>query len=205
MMELRDALTQIAEIRLQMAQTQIFRGYRSVPVAFSGLLAFAGASVQSWVVPRPQADIAAYLTLWIGLAAVSMLAAGIEMAARYRRAEPGLTREITRLALELFLPSVVAGGLLTFVLTRHAPQVLWMLPGLWAVMFSMGMFASLRLMPRPLILVAVYYLLAGTLCLVYAQGPYAFSPWAMALSFGGGQTLTAALLYWTLERNDGRS
>lgn len=204
-MELRDALTQIAEIRLQMAQSQIFRGYRSVPVAFSALLAFAGASVQSWVVPRPQADMAAYLTLWIGLAAVSMLAAGVEIAARYRRAEPGLTREITRLALELFLPSVVAGGLLTFVLTRYAPEVLWMLPGLWAVMFSMGMFASLRLMPRPLIWVAVYYLLAGTLSLAYAQGPYAFSPWAMALSFGGGQTLTAALLYWTLERNDGRS
>ena len=34
-MELREALSQIAEIRLQMARTETFRGYRAVPVALS--------------------------------------------------------------------------------------------------------------------------------------------------------------------------
>ena len=35
-MELREALTQITEIRLQLARTEVFRGYRAMPVAFSG-------------------------------------------------------------------------------------------------------------------------------------------------------------------------
>jgi|GEM_PF-38049 len=46
-MELRDALTQITEIRLQMARTEVFRGYRAVPAAFSGAVALAAATVQA--------------------------------------------------------------------------------------------------------------------------------------------------------------
>ena len=42
-MELHEALTQIAEIRQQMAKSDVFRGYRSAPVAFSGLVALAAA------------------------------------------------------------------------------------------------------------------------------------------------------------------
>ena len=40
-MELREALTQITEIRLQMARTEVFRGYRAVPAAFSGAVALS--------------------------------------------------------------------------------------------------------------------------------------------------------------------
>ena len=42
-MELREALTQIAEIRQQMARTEVFRGYRAMPVAFGGVVALAAA------------------------------------------------------------------------------------------------------------------------------------------------------------------
>ena len=51
-------------------------------------------------------------------------------------------------ALEQFLPGIVAGFLLTGVLLRCAPQSLWMLPGLWQVLFSTGVFASCRFLPR---------------------------------------------------------
>ena len=34
-MDLREALTQITEIRQQLARTEVFRGYRSVPITFS--------------------------------------------------------------------------------------------------------------------------------------------------------------------------
>ena len=39
--ELHEALERIAEIRHQMARTEVFRGYRALPVAFSGALAVA--------------------------------------------------------------------------------------------------------------------------------------------------------------------
>ena len=48
-MDLRDALTQIAAIRQQVAQTETFRGYRAAPVALSGVLAWLAAALQTLV------------------------------------------------------------------------------------------------------------------------------------------------------------
>jgi hypothetical protein len=200
-MELQEALTQIAEIRRQVARTEIFRGYRAVPIAFSGLLALAAAGLQAVGLPDPVPNPSAYLTLWVGAAVVSVLAAGAGMAWRCRRPASPLVRTMTWLAVEQFLPCLVAGGLLTLVLATQAPESIWMLPGLWALLFSLGVFASYRLLPRATFWVGLYYLIAGLACLTVARGDSALSPWAMAVPFGGGQLLAAAVFYWTLERN----
>jgi hypothetical protein len=199
-MELREALTQITEIRLQLAQTEVFRGYRAMPVAFSGVVALLAGLIQAATVADPIAEIGAYLTLWVGAAVVSGAAAGLEMMIRARNASSTMTREMTWLALEQFCPSLVAGALLTIVLLRAAPESLWMLPGLWQIVFSLGIFASCRLLPRATFWVAAFYLVTGLTVLTLARGNGALSPWAMALPFGAGQLLAAAVLYSTLER-----
>ncbi|WP_422931043.1 hypothetical protein [Singulisphaera sp. PoT] len=201
-MELRDALTQISEIRLQLARTEVFRGYRAMPVAFSGLLAFAAAGFQAVWLPDPLQEVSAYLTLWIGAAVLGALAAGVEMAVRARNSSSPWTREITWLAVEQFVPCLIAGGLLTVVLVRSAPEEIWMLPGLWQVLFSLGVFASCRLLPRATFLVAVFYLATGLGTLAVYRGEWALSPWAMGIPFGLGQLLSAAVLYRTLECSD---
>ncbi len=121
-MELREALTQISEIRLQMARTEVFRGYRAVPVAFSGIVALTAAVYQAVWLADPERHIHAYLALWLGAAAVSTVAAGTEMIMRYWRSGSSLRKEITLLAVEQFLPSIGAGGLLTVVLVMFAPR-----------------------------------------------------------------------------------
>ncbi len=201
-MELHEALTQISEIRLQMARTSVFRGYRSVPIAFSGILALTAAGLQALWIPEPLANTSAYLGLWVLVALVSAAAAGTEMALCCRHSPSALRREITWLAVEQFLPCVVAGVLITFVLWTVAAESFWLLPGLWQVLFGLGIFASYRLLPRATFMVAAFYLLAGVLCLVLARGEHALSPWAMGLPFGVGQLFAAGVLYWTLERND---
>jgi hypothetical protein len=201
-MELREAMTQISEIRLQLARTEIFRGLRALPVAMSGLLALAAAGFQAAWVSRPAEHLSAYLTLWIGAAVVSAVAAGVEMGWRWRAATSPWAREKTWLAVEQFLPCLAAGGLLTFVVVRVSPEVAWMLPGLWQILFSLGIFASCRLLPRAIFGVAVFYLASGLASLALARGELAFSPWAMGLPFGTGQLLAAAVLYRTLECPD---
>ena len=57
-MDLHDALTQISEIRRQVARTEVFRGYRAVPVAFSGLLAIGVAVYQAAFLPKPSDNLA---------------------------------------------------------------------------------------------------------------------------------------------------
>jgi hypothetical protein len=200
-MELREALTQITEIRLQMARTEVFRGYRAVPAAFSGGVALAAGLFQSLAIPDPLNQINAYLGIWIGAALVSGTSAVLEMAIRARSARSPLTRELTHLALEQFFPCLVAGALLTMVLVRTAPQCLWALPGFWQVLYSLGIFASCRLLPRSMFGVAVFYLLSGLMTLALAQGDRALNPWAMGLPFCVGQFLAAAVLYQTLERD----
>jgi hypothetical protein len=199
-MELREALAQISEIRQQVARTAVFRGYRAVPVALSGLLALLVAAVQQMLLDDPAEQLVAYFSLWIGAALVSLVAVGIEMGLRMRAGPTTLARATTLLAVGQFLPCIVAGGLVTFVLVTHVPQSVHLLPGLWQFFFSLGIFASYRLLPRATFWVAMFYLCSGSISL--AVGPAALSPWTMGIPFGVGQLLAAAVLYWTLERAD---
>jgi hypothetical protein len=200
-MELREALTQISEIRLQLARTEVFRGYRAMPVAFTGVVALLAALIQSATIDEPSLQIGSYLTLWIGAAVISGLAAGVEMLMRARCAAMSFLRAQTWLAYEQFLPCVAAGALVTVVLVRVSPENVWLLPGLWQVFYSMGIFASCRLLPKPTFWVAVFYLGTGLAVLSLGQGQSALSPWTMGLPFGVGQSLAAAVLYLTLERD----
>ena len=54
-MDLSDALDQISEIRAHMARSEVFRGYRSLTVGFSGLAGLATAAVQAIWLPQPTA------------------------------------------------------------------------------------------------------------------------------------------------------
>ena len=123
---------------------------------------------------------------------------------RCRRLGSSLHNERTLEAVEKFVPSLAAGAILTQVLYRFAPDALWMLPGLWCVLFSLGMFASRTLMPRGISIAAAFYLVVGMFDLAFAQGAHAFAPWAMGVPFGVGQMLSAGVLYWNLERRHAR-
>jgi hypothetical protein len=204
-MELREALDSIATIRRRMAETEVFRGYRALPVALSAVLALVAGFVQPTLLPRPDQDVPGYVALWSAVALLSMAAAGLAMFLRDRMAGASDTRPVTWLAISQFVPCLVAAAAVTAIIVRIAPDAAWMLPGLWQVFFSQGVFASCRLLPRPAFAVAAFYLAAGVCTLLVARGDQALAPWAMAGPFGLGQLMAAAVLYWTLERTNGRT
>jgi len=200
-MDLQEALTQISAIRRQMARSEQFRGYRAVPAAISALLAFAAGALQATLIAEPMAHLGQFIALWMAVAAVSLAIGTGHVWLRDRRTARGdrrsaglLHRETTQLAVGQFFPCLVAGGLLTVVVARSVPQVAWMLPGLWAILFSMGLFASWRLLPSGILAVAIYFLASGLCALAWNGGQNAFSPWTMPLLFGIGQSLTAVVL-----------
>lgn len=202
-MQLRDALAQIADIQQRMARAEAFRGYRSLTVAFSGLLAWLAAAIQATWAPNPLEQLGRYLGLWIVVAATSAGLIAWEISRRAARANSPTARRLTWLAVEQFAPCALAGGCVTAAIAGAAPEHAALLPGLWSCFFSLGVFASTRLLPRETFCVAGWYLLAGLAALLWFQGPATLSPWAMALTFGVGQPLAAAILYWRLERNHG--
>lgn len=196
MNDLNKALGDISSIRRQVAHSTEFRGYGPATLASTGLLAVAAAGAQALWLPYPEHHILAYLSIWIWTAAVSAALIGVEMHARTRRVHSGMADEMIHMAVEQFLPSVGAGALITVVLVRAVPAALWMLPGLWQVVFSLGVFSSCRFLPRPMAVAGAWYLLTGLICIALADSR-ALSPWAMAVPYGGGQLLVAGILFFT--------
>jgi hypothetical protein len=204
-MELRQALAHVSEIHEHLARTEVFRGYRSMTVGFSGMVGLVAAMAQASWLSQPTDRLGAYLAIWIGAAAINVVIVGMEVWSRTRMARTALARRTTIIAVEQFVPSLVAGALLTLIIANRASGSAWMLPGLWAILFSLGIFASCRLLPRTVSIVGAWYLIAGTLALVWGQGDTALSPWIMGITFGLGQLLAAVVLYITLERFTDRS
>ncbi|MEA2989915.1 MAG: hypothetical protein QOG83_2626 [Alphaproteobacteria bacterium] len=205
MQDLRQALADISAIRGQMARGTVFRGYGPATLAATGLLALLAAVVQSYWIDDPARDIRVYLALWVATAALAVLIVASEAVRRSRRIHDGLADDMLRAAAEQFTPAAIAGVLLTLVLVRTAEAELWMLPGLWQILFSLGVFASCRSLPRAMVAVAIWYLATGLACLALADGAHALSPWAMGVPFFVGQMLAALLLKRSFGGGDGEA
>ena len=208
MRDINQALTDIRTMRSQMARGTEFRGYGPVAFTATGVLALIAALAQiMWTVePQTAADPQSYATaeittrvrfiiLWgsAGLAALAIMA--FEVVTRARRVHVGLADAMIREAAIQMAPALIAGAAVTFVLLRAAPGSLWLLPGLWQILLSLGVFASRRSLPRPFVWVGIWYMVCGLACLLFAHGPHAFSPWAMAIPFAVGQFMAAALIH----------
>jgi hypothetical protein len=193
--QLNEALAEIAAIRHQVARGVEFRGYGPATLLATAAMAVLAAAFQAFLLPEPTEAIARYLGLWLATAAAAATLIGTEAITRTRRLHSGLAPEMLAAAAEQFLPAAAAGVLLTVVLMRFAPETIWMLPGLWQIVFSLGVFASLRFLPRRIFIAGFWYLLCGLACLVFARGGAALSPWAMGVPFGIGQVLIAVALH----------
>jgi len=202
MNDLNKALGDISTIRRQVARTTEFRGYGPATLAATGGIAILAAAVQALWLPNPVDHIPAYLAIWISTALVSSALIGIQTVTRAHRMHSGMADEMIRMAVEQFLPAAGVGALMTIVLVGFAPSVLWMLPGLWQVIFCLGVFSSCRFLPRPIVAAGVWYLLTGLICITLADAR-ALSPWAMGIPFGAGQLLVAGILFFTAQ--EGRS
>lgn len=195
MQDLNKALGDISSIRMQVARSTDFRGYGPATLAATGVLALAAAMAQRRWLADPAQHVGLYLATWIATAVVSAAVIGVEMYARTRRMHRGMADEMIRMAVEQFLPSVVAGFLMTFVLVKYVPADAWMLPGMWQVIFSLGVFSSCRFLPRPMLAAGVWYLTTGAFCISLGDAR-AFSPCAMGIPYGVGQLLVAGVLLY---------
>jgi hypothetical protein len=194
--DLNKALGDISRIRIQIAHTTTFLGFGPATLASTGILAMVSAKAQTIWLSDPTNNITAYLGIWIGTAALSAAVIGTQMHARTRRLHSGMADEMIRMAVEQFLPAAVAGALVTVVLVRSVPAALWMLPGIWQIIFSLGVFSSCRFLPRPVAAVGVWYLATGLACIALGDSR-GLTPWMMGIPFGLGQLLVAGILAFT--------
>ena len=202
MRDLDKALDDILAIRSQIAAGTAFRGYGPATVAATGGIALLTAVLQSQWLTDQTGQPLAFLASWTAAAVLSAILILVEMRARSQRHHSGLADAMIHQAVEQFLPACIAGVLLAFMLWKFAPDTLWMLPGLWQLLVGLGIFASVRTLPRTVALAGAWYFVAGFAVLLLASQTHALSPWTMGLPFAVGQLLAAALLYFASGEDD---
>jgi hypothetical protein len=202
MRDLEKALADIFAIRSQIAAGTAFRGYGPAAVAVTAGVALVTALLQFEWLGDPTGEPLAFFAGWAVAAFVSAAIIWFEMQGRSRRHHSGLADAMIHQAVEQFRPAGVAGALLAVMLWRFAPETLWMLPGLWQILVSLGVFASVRSLPRIVAFAGAWYFVAGFGTLLLGGVSHALSPWTMGLPFVIGQTLMAAILHFASGESD---
>jgi hypothetical protein len=199
-MQFAEALSQISEIHEHLAKAEVYRGFRSSPVAVSGLCGLLAASVQSRVLPAD--DPVMTVVYWVVVATLCGVVGGSETLYNYVFRDDPFARRRTRKVVGQFVPCLAAGTAVTVGLVRVSTDLVPLLPGLWAILFGLGIFAARPYLPRAIGWVALYYLAAGSQLLMWAGDVVGLSGWAIGATFGTGQLAAALALYWNLERYD---
>lgn len=202
MRDLDKALADIVTIRGQLAAGTVFRGFGPAVIAVTGCLAFLTAAAQSVWLDDASGEPLTFFAAWATTAVISGGLIWAEMVARTKRHHSGLADAMLLNAILQFLPAAVAGATLALALMRFAPETLWMLPGLWQIFVSLGIFASVRSLPRMVGVAGAWYLAAGVGVLIAASQDHALSPWSMGLPFAFGQLLLAVILHFASGESD---
>lgn len=197
-MDISQALEQLNEIRHHLGRNEIYRGYRSRTLALMGVVGLTGSL--SLYLGWPNSEPLQRVCFWIAVAAVNLAIASWEILGDYGNLKNDHQRRITRRTVGQFLPTLVGGGVLTLaIIAKNGP--LEFLPGIWALMFSLGIFASRPYLPRGVGWIGAYFLAAGAMLLQFPEVALS-QPWCMGGVFGVGQFFLAYVMYQNLEREN---
>jgi hypothetical protein len=196
MADLNQALVDIRNIRRQVAQTTEFRGYGPATLFATAIMALLSGVTQARWLPEPAAHPVQYVALWLTTGFLCAALIATQMLTRASRIHSGMADEMVRMAVAQFLPAAVAGAILPFVMLRVSSLAFWMLPGLWQIIFSLGVFASCRCLPRPMILVGGWFLVTGLACIALGDDR-SLAPVAMSGAFAVGMALVGAIHYFS--------
>ena len=200
-MDLTNALDRIEEIHAQMAKGEVFRGYRPVPVAVAGAVGLLAGWLQPRLLPSGD-DGTAFLWYWVAVAALNVALIGGVIATGYRRAPAPFARRHTRRVLGQFLPCLAAGAAVSLALPALDPGLVRLLPGLWALLLGLGIFASRPYLARATGWVALFFLLAGSALLALPTPDLARLGALNGTVFGAGLLAAAVVLHLDLPRGD---
>src|SRR5687767_12760940 len=129
-MEFSRALAEIAEIHQQIAKGEVYRGYRSLPIAASGLIGLAAAWLQA--TGLGSSDPVGFVLYWTAIAVLASFVGVSEIVYNYVVHDRASERRRTRQVVGQFLPSVLGAAIVTASFVHLSPALVPLLPGLWA-------------------------------------------------------------------------
>jgi hypothetical protein len=161
-------------IRTTMERARSFTAVPGWGQVAMGLSAMAAAAIA-----RPETDIARWLGIWVGEAALAVVLGACALVHKARRANtPIATGPARRFALAL-LPPLLVGAIMTALLYRAGQRD--QLPALWLLCYGAGVTAGGAFSVRAVPLEGVSFMVLGTAA---ALTPPAWGDLWMAAGFG---------------------
>jgi hypothetical protein len=198
-MDVPQALDRIEEIHAQIAKGEVFRGYRPLPVALAGAIGLLAGWLQPRVVPADD-DGTLFLAWWLTVAVLNAAVNAAVIAAGYARCRDAFARRHTRQVVGQILPALAAGGVVSLALFVADHGLVRVLPGLWALFFALGLFASRPYLARATGWVALFFLLSGGALLAFPVAGLERLGLAHGAVFGTGLLAAALVLHLDLPR-----
>ena len=199
MNDLSKALSDIADIREQMAASRLFRGFGPLVIGLTGVLALCVTALQ---LIRPEtfaSGLSIYFTVWIVTAILSLGFILLEMWALSRRHHGRMAFKMVRRVAEGFLPALLAGAILGIVLIGQGSAFAVLLPALWQFMIAIGLLATMGSLHRNIYMVALWYFLCASISLFLLSSGQDLSPLHMGLPFGFGQIFMGLVLAYSFK------
>jgi hypothetical protein len=199
MTDLERAMLDIAEVRDRLAMTQRFRGISGVAAIASGCFALAAGVLQALLAafPSPGYQTHVYASIWLVCGTAAMIVNYSSIAHWYVSDTSVRDRWQTRTVGLAILPAIALGaGLTLAMVTRGSFSFL---PGIWYGCYGVGLFASRMMLPRNVMPISAFFLIAG-IALLFVPPSIALSWWVLPVGFGIGQIAIGVLV--SLDRRE---
>jgi hypothetical protein len=178
------ALESVRVIRDAMERAGSFTAVPGSGMIAIGLTALAAAGFAART-----ATAEAWLLTWFGEGCLAASIAGVTIVLKARRLALPLASGPARKFALAFLPSLVAGAILSFTLQAHGLGSL--LPGAWLLLYGTAVTAAGSLSVRIVPVMGVLFMALGAAALILAP---AYQNALMAAGFGGLHLLFGAMI-----------
>jgi hypothetical protein len=199
MTDLERAMLDIAEVRDRLAMTQRFRGISGVAAIASGCFAIAAGVLQALLVafPNPGYQTHVYASIWLVCGTAALIVNYASIAHWYVSDTSIRERWQTRTVGLAILPAIALGAALTLAMVSRG--AFSFLPGIWYGCYGVGLFASRMMLPRTVMPISAFFLVAG-IALLFAPSSLALAWWVLPVGFGVGQIAIGVLV--SLDRRE---
>lgn len=203
MNNLEKALSDITDIREQIAAARLFRGFGPLVIGLTGALALCVMALQLVQPETFAATMGIYMSVWLAIAGLSLIFIIAEMWALSQRHHRSMAFQMVRRVAEGFFPSLLAGAVIGIILIGQNSDFAVYLPALWQYLIAIGLFASMSSLHRNIYLVAVWYFCCATAVFFLISSGNKLSPLHMGLPFGIGQILMGLVLAYSFPKTKG--
>lgn len=195
MNDIERALSEISDIRSQLAANTRFRGYAPEAVAMLGFLSL-GIMLAQLVWPESlAASNRQQVLILIAVLVASAVTMATEAITRARKQHGGMAGAMLKGMYRAQLPICLVGAAVGVVLFAHEHDLIWILPGMWQMLVGVVSFNSYSTMPKAIVWPAAWFVISGAAVMWLAGQEGHLTPLLVGVPFTVGYLSIAWILH----------